>query len=85
MFSRLMKAVGMPISPRRVKMYSEIRLGDPVVENALALDDLEFLAVEGRGVVLEMDDERAGFRSFVENLGLAFVEASAFLAHRKSP
>ena len=47
--------------------------GDAVVEDALALDLVVLLVVEGGGVVLEMLDERAGLGALIEDLGLAFV------------
>ena len=52
-------------------------LGDAVVEDALALDLVVLLVVEGGGVVLEMLNERAGLRPLVQDLGLAFVDAPA--------
>ena len=57
---------------------------DPVVEHALAFDDLVLLGVEGGGVVLEMLDQRAGLRAFIEDLRLAFINAAA-AAHRDVP
>ena len=68
-----MKCVGTPISPS----FCEQILGDAVVEDAFALDLVVLLVVEGGGVVLEMLDERARLRPFIENLGLAFVNAAA--------
>ena len=55
----------------------EYEFRDAVVEDALALDDGVFGGVEGGGVVLEMLDERARFRAFVKDFGLAFINASA--------
>ena len=52
-------------------------LGDAVVEDALALDLVVLLVVEGGGVVLEVLDERTRLRAFIQNLGLAFVDAAA--------
>ena len=54
----------------------EQKFGDAVIEDALALDLVVLLVVEGGGVVLEMLDERAGLGTFIENLGLAFVDAA---------
>jgi hypothetical protein len=59
-------------------------LGDPVVEDPLAFDDLVLLCIEGGRVVLEVLDQRSRFRSFVEDLRLAFVDA-ATAAHRGVP
>ena len=58
--------------------------GDPVVEDALALDHLVLLRIEGGRVVLEVLDQRSRLRSFIEDLGLAFVDA-ATAAHRSVP
>jgi hypothetical protein len=60
--------------------------GDAIVEDAFALDLVVLLVVEGRGIVLEVLDEGAGFRALVENLGFAFVNTPPavhgwFLAH----
>src|SRR5262249_16232106 len=52
---------------------------DAVVEHALAVDDLVFLLVERRGIVLEELDQRTRLRALVKDLGLAFVYASARL------
>ncbi len=61
-------------------------LGDAVVEDAFALDLVVLLVVEGRGVILEVLDERAGLGPLIEDLGFAFVDAPAavhvwFLTH----
>ena len=58
-----------------VQMLEDI-FRDPVVEDALALDDLVLLGVERGGVVLEMLDQSARLRSLVEGFGLAFVNAT---------
>lgn len=50
--------------------------GNPVVEDALAVDDLVLLVVEGGCVVLEELDESAGLGAFVKDLALAFVDAA---------
>src|SRR5262249_16481480 len=52
-------------------------LGNTVVEDAFAFDLVVLFVVEGGGVVLEMLDEGAGLWPFVQNLGLAFVNAAA--------
>ena len=70
MLSRRMKWVGTPISPS----FGHQIFGDAVVEDALALDRVVLLVVEGGGVVLEILDERAGLGALVEDLGLAFVD-----------
>ena len=55
----------------------EDMLRDAVVEHALARDGAALLGVEGGGVVLEILDERARLRAFVEDLGVAFVDLAA--------
>ena len=50
-------------------------LGDAVVEDALAVNDLVLLLVERGGVVLEELDQGAGLRPLEQNLALAFVDA----------
>ena len=57
---------------------------NPVVDDALAFDHLVLLGVEGGGVVLEVLDERARLRTLVEDLGFAFVDASAAV-HAEQP
>ena len=58
--------------------------GDPIIENTLAFDDLVLLCVERSRVVLEMLNQRSGLRSFVKDLGLAFIDA-ATAAHLNVP
>jgi hypothetical protein len=67
-----MKCVGMPICRAGEEM-----LGDAVVEHALAGNGALLLGVEGSRVVLEILDQGAGFRTLVEDLGLAFVDLAA--------
>ena len=52
-------------------------LGDPVVQHSLAFDDLVFLGVERCRIVLEMLNERSRLGAFIEDFGLAFVNAAA--------
>ena len=59
-------------------------LGNPVVQHALAVDHFMLLGVEGGRVVLEMLDQRSGLGAFIEDLGLAFVDATAAV-HRRVP
>src|SRR5262249_12970198 len=58
--------------------------GDAVVQDALALDDLVLLGVEGGRIVLEVLNQRPGLRSFIEDLRLAFIDAAS-AAHRGVP
>src|SRR6185369_17325917 len=59
-------------------------LRDPIIKDALALDHLVLLGIEGRGIVLEMLDQGARFRALIEDLRLAFIDA-ATAAHRSIP
>src|SRR4051794_18406148 len=61
--------------PDVVEVLEQV-LRDTVVEDALALDDLVLLGVERGGVVLEMLDQGSRLRSFIEDLGLAFINAA---------
>src|SRR5260370_16413291 len=58
--------------------------GDAVVQDALAFDDFVLLRVEGGRVVLEVLDQGSRLRSFIKDLGLAFIDA-ATAAHRGVP
>src|SRR5262245_47836302 len=69
--------------PDVVEVLEDV-LGDPIVEDALAFDDLVLLRIEGGRVVLEVLDQRTGLRSFVENLRLALIDATT-AAHRSVP
>ncbi len=51
--------------------------GDAVVQHPLALEHVLFLGVEGGRVVLEVLNQRAGLRTLVQDLRLAFVDQSA--------
>src|SRR5690554_496239 len=55
----------------------EDELRDAVVEDALAPDGGALRCIESGRIVLEVLDERAGFRAFIQHLRLAFVNASA--------
>jgi uncharacterized protein YebE (UPF0316 family) len=57
---------------------------DPVVEHALAVDHFMLLGIEGGRVILEVLDERSGFRSLIEDLRLALIDATATI-HRRVP
>ena len=66
-----------------VQMLEDV-FGNAVVEHALAFDHLVLFGVEGGGVVLEILDQRSRLRAFIEDLGLAFINAAA-AAHRRVP
>ena len=68
-----MKWVGTPMSFEML----ENKFGNPIVEHALAVDHLVLLGVEGGRVVLEVLNQSAGLRALIEDLGLAFVNATA--------
>ena len=72
-----MKWVGMPISAKP----QHDKFGNPVIQNAFAVERGLFLGIKGRGVVLEILDEGAFFRPFIKNFGFAFVNLFA-AAHR---
>src|SRR3954452_21780033 len=55
----------------------EQELGNPVVEDALALDDLVLFGVERGRIVLEVLNQSSGLGSFIQNLGLAFINAAS--------
>jgi hypothetical protein len=69
--------------PDVVEVLEDI-LGDAVVEDALALNHLVLLGIERGGIVLEVLNQSAWFRSLVEDLRLAFINA-ATAAHRSIP
>ena len=50
---------------------------DAVVQDALAVDHLMLLGVERGRIVLEVLDQRAGLGTFIQDLGLALVDAAA--------
>src|SRR5262245_9708040 len=51
-------------------------LRNAVVEHAFTLNQGVLLVVEGRRIVLEMLDQRAGLRPLVEHLGLALIDTT---------
>ena len=59
-----------------VQMREDV-FADTVVQHALAVNDFMLLLVEGGRIVLEELDKRAWLRTFVEDLGLAFVNTAA--------
>ena len=67
----------------RVEMVED-ELGDPVVQDPLAIDNLMLLGVEGSCIILEVLDERTRFRALIEDLALALVNAPAAV-HRHVP
>ena len=66
-----------------VQVLEEI-FRDPVVEDALALDHLMLLGIERGGVVLEVLDQGARLRTFIQDLAFAFINATP-TAHRDVP
>jgi len=59
----------------------EYELGNALVKHALAFNHGLLLGVEGGCVIFEMHDHRARLGAFVENLGLAFVNAGSSAGH----
>ncbi len=59
----------------------EYVLGDPVVEHALAVDHIMLLLVERGSVILEELDQGARLGTFIQDLGLAFID-TATTVHR---
>src|ERR1700719_1030376 len=66
-----------------VEMLEDV-FGDAVVEDALALDHLVLLGIEGGRVVLEMLDQGSRLGTLIEDFRLAFVDA-ATAAHGSVP
>src|SRR5712675_551197 len=58
---------------RRMKQV----LRNPVVEDALALDHLVFLGIERGRIILEVLDQGSRLRTFIQDLGLAFINAAS--------
>ena len=54
---------------------------DAVVQHAFAINHLVLFGIEGGGIIFEMLDQGAGFRTFVKDLGLALVNATTTI-HR---
>ena len=69
--------------PDVVEVLEQV-LRDPVVEDALALDHLMFLGVERGRIVLEVLDQGARLRPFIQDLCLTFINAAS-TAHRDVP
>ena len=60
-----------------MRQAGEYIFADAVVDHALAIDRAALLRVEGGRIVLEILDDRAGLRAFIQDLGLAFVNLAA--------
>ncbi len=58
--------------PDVVEVLKQV-LRNPVVEDALALDHLVFLGIERGRIILEVLDQGSRLRTFIQDLGLAFV------------
>jgi hypothetical protein len=61
--------------PDVVEVLKQV-LRNPVVEDALALDHLMLLGIEGGRIVFEVLDQGARLGALVKHLGLAFINAS---------
>src|SRR5690606_37684725 len=55
---------------------------NPVVEHALAIEDVVLLRVEGSRIVLEVLDERSRLGTLIKDLRLAFVNSAAAVHSR---
>jgi hypothetical protein len=66
-----------------VQMLEEV-FRDPVVQHALPVDHFMLLGIEVGCVILEVLDERSGFRALIEDLRLALIDATATI-HRRVP
>jgi hypothetical protein len=53
--------------------------GNPVVEDTLAFDHLVLLCIVSGRIILEVLDQCSGLGTFVQDLGLAFVDAATAL------
>jgi hypothetical protein len=62
-------------NPDIVEVLEQV-LRNPVVEDTLALDYLVFLGIERGRVVLEVLDQGARLRAFIEDLRLAFLNTA---------
>ena len=69
--------------PDVVEVLKQV-LRNPVIEDALALDNLVFLGIERGRIVLEVLDQGSWLRTFIQDLGLAFINAAS-TAHRDVP
>jgi hypothetical protein len=61
-----------------VEMLKDV-FGNPVVEDTLALDHLVLLCIVSGRIILEVLDQCSGLGTFVQDLGLAFVNAATAL------
>src|SRR5450631_3844601 len=62
-------------NPDVVEVLKQV-LRNPVVEDTLALDHLVLLGIERGRIVLEVLDQGTRLRTFVKDLGLAFINAA---------
>jgi hypothetical protein len=63
----------------------ENQLRNAVVEHTFAIDDGFLGRVEGGRIILIMNDDRAGLRTLIEDLGLAFIDARPLGVHLHYP
>src|SRR3546814_886324 len=60
-----------------LRQQCENMLGNAVIQYALTADGAFFLRIEGGRVILEILDDGAGLRPFIEDLGFAFIDLAA--------
>src|SRR3546814_15418684 len=56
-----------------LRQQCENMLGNAVIQYTLTADGAFFLRIEGGRVILEILDDGAGLRPFIEDLGFAFI------------
>ena len=62
--------------PDVVEVLEQV-LRNPIVQDALVLDHLMFLGIEGRRIVLEVLDQGSRLWTFIKHLCLAFINAAS--------
>src|SRR3546814_7564087 len=60
-----------------LRQQCENMLGNAVIQYTLTADGAFFLRIEGGRVILEILDDGAGLRPFIEDLGFAFINLGA--------
>src|SRR3546814_7180313 len=60
-----------------LRQQCENMLGNAVIQYTLTADGAFFLRIEGGRVILEILDDGAGLRPFIEDLGFAFINLAA--------
>jgi hypothetical protein len=58
-----------------VEMREDV-LGNTIVQNAFAINHFMLFGIKSGGIILEKLNKRAGLWAFIQNFGLAFVNAT---------